>query len=43
MREMVEIAALMASKALGRQVTLENQRELLDESIAELKVGANKA
>jgi F-type H+-transporting ATPase subunit b len=43
MREMVELAALMASKALGRQVTLENQRELLDESIAELKVSANKA
>jgi F0F1-type ATP synthase membrane subunit b/b' len=43
MREMVELAALMATKALGRQVTLENQRELLDESIAELKVSANKA
>jgi F-type H+-transporting ATPase subunit b len=42
-QQMVELAALMASKALRRQVTLENQRELLDESMAELKVNANKA
>jgi F-type H+-transporting ATPase subunit b len=41
MREMVELAALMASKALRRQVTVDNQRELLDESIAELKVSGN--
>jgi F-type H+-transporting ATPase subunit b len=41
--EMIQVAALMATKALRRQVTLENQRELLDESIAELKVNANKA
>jgi F-type H+-transporting ATPase subunit b len=42
-QQMIEVAALMASKALRKQVTLENQRELLDESIAELKVNANKA
>jgi F-type H+-transporting ATPase subunit b len=42
-QEVIQLAALMATKALGRQVTLENQRELLDESIAELKANANKA
>ena len=40
-QEVTELAALMASKALRRQVTVENQRELLDESIAELKANAN--
>jgi F-type H+-transporting ATPase subunit b len=43
MQEVAGLAALMASKALRKQVTLENQRELLDESIAELKASANKA
>jgi F-type H+-transporting ATPase subunit b len=43
MQEVAQLAALMASKALGRQVTLETQRELIDESIAELKANANKA
>ena len=43
MQEVAALAALMASKALRKQVTLENQRELLDESIAELKASANKA
>ena len=43
MQQVAELAALMASKALRRQVSLEHQRELLDESIAELKVNANKA
>ena len=41
LQEVAELAALMASKALRRQVTVENQRELLDESIAELKASAN--
>lgn len=43
LQEVAELATLMASKALRRQVTLENQRELLDESIAELKANANRA
>jgi F-type H+-transporting ATPase subunit b len=42
-QQVVELAALIASKALRKEVTLENQRELLDESIAELKASANKA
>jgi F-type H+-transporting ATPase subunit b len=42
-QELVQLATLMASKALRRQVTIQNQQELLDESIAELKTGANKA
>lgn len=41
LQEVAELAALMASKALRRQITVENQRELLDESIAELKASAN--
>lgn len=41
--EVTELAALMATKALRRQVTVENQRELLDESIAELKANVNRA
>lgn len=40
-QEVTELAALMATKALRRQVTVENQRELLDESIAELKAITN--
>ena len=40
MQQVVELAALMASKALRRQVTVQNQKELLDESIAELKASA---
>jgi F-type H+-transporting ATPase subunit b len=40
-QEVAELAALMATKALRRQVTLENQRELLDESLAELKATVN--
>ena len=40
-QEVTELAALMATKALRRQITVENQRELLDESIAELKANAN--
>ena len=43
LQEVTELAALMASKALRKQVTLDNQRELLDESIAELNTTANKA
>jgi F-type H+-transporting ATPase subunit b len=42
-QEVTELAALMASKALRRQITVENQRQLLDESIAELKANANRA
>ena len=42
-QEVTELAALMASKALRRQITLEDQRQLLDESIAELKANANRA
>jgi F-type H+-transporting ATPase subunit b len=41
-QEVVELAALIAAKAIGQQVTLANQQALLDESIAELKT-ANKA
>ena len=40
-QEVTELASLMASKALRRQITVENQRELLDESIAELKANVN--
>lgn len=43
MQEVAQLAALMASKALGKQVTLEDQRQLIDDSIAELKASANKA
>ncbi len=43
MQEVAQLAAVMATKALRRQVTLDNQRQLLDESIAELKANANKA
>lgn len=43
MQQVAELAALMASKALRQQVTLEDQKRLLDESIAELSANANKA
>jgi F-type H+-transporting ATPase subunit b len=43
LQEVAQIAALMATKALGKQVTLEDQRQLIDDSIAELKANANKA
>src|SRR3989442_1713373 len=38
----VQLAALMAEKALRREVKVEDHRRLLDESLAELK-GASKA
>jgi F-type H+-transporting ATPase subunit b len=43
LQEVAQLAALMASKALGKQVTLQDQRQLIDDSIAELKANANKA
>ena len=43
MQEVTELATLIATKALRKQVTLENQRQLLDESIAELNTTAHKA
>ncbi|MBN9121646.1 MAG: F0F1 ATP synthase subunit B [Planctomycetes bacterium] len=39
----VELAVLIATKALRQQVSVENQSRLLDESIAELKANANRA
>jgi F-type H+-transporting ATPase subunit b len=39
----VKLAALMAEKALRRQVSIEDHRRLLDEALAELKDGASKA
>jgi F-type H+-transporting ATPase subunit b len=42
-QEVTELAALMDSKALRRQITLETQHQLLDESIAELRAKANRA
>ena len=43
LQEVAQLAALMASKALGKQITLQDQRELIDDSIVELKANANKA
>lgn len=43
MQEVAQLAALMASKALGKQVTLQDQRQLIDDSITELQANANKA
>src|SRR5262249_8352277 len=40
--EVAKLAALMAQKALGRAVTIEDHRRLLDESLAELKSEASK-
>lgn len=44
-QQAVELAVLIATKALRQQVTIENQHRLLDESIAELdaNAGASKA
>jgi F-type H+-transporting ATPase subunit b len=42
-QEVVELALLIASKALRQQVSLDNQHKLLDESIAELKANATQA
>lgn len=42
-QEVVELAMLIASKALRRDVSIDNQKQLLDESIAELKTNANRA
>jgi F-type H+-transporting ATPase subunit b len=39
----VKLASLMSEKALRRNVSAEDHRRLLDESIAELKSGASKA
>jgi F-type H+-transporting ATPase subunit b len=39
-QQAVELAVLIATKALRQQVSIENQRKLLDESIAELNAGA---
>lgn len=42
-QQAVELAVLIATKALRQQVSVENQTRLLDESIAELKANANRA
>ena len=42
-KQAVELAMLIASKALRQQVSIENQHKLLDESIAELSSNASKA
>jgi F-type H+-transporting ATPase subunit b len=44
-QQAVELAVLIATKALRQQVSIDNQRKLLDESIAELNAnaGASKA
>jgi F-type H+-transporting ATPase subunit b len=42
-QQAVELAVLIASKALRQQVSIDGQRKLLDESIAELKANANLA
>ncbi len=42
-QEVVDLAMLIASKALRQNVSTENQKQLLDESIAELKSNANRA
>lgn len=39
----VKLASMMAEKAIRRQVSIEDHRRLLDESLAELKSAANKA
>lgn len=41
--QVVQLATLIATKALRRQVTIENQNELLAESIAELKSNGSQA
>jgi F-type H+-transporting ATPase subunit b len=42
-RRAVELAILIATKALRQEVSIENQSKLLDESIAELSTNASKA
>ena len=42
-QQAVELAVLIASKALRQQVSIQNQNELLDASIAELKTNASRA
>ena len=42
-QQAVELAVLIASKALRQQVTIQNQNDLLDQSIAELKSNASRA
>ncbi len=42
-QQAVELAVLIATKALRQQVSIENQGRLLDESIAELASNANRA
>ena len=39
--QLVELATLIASKALRQPVTIPNPGALIDESIAELKTNAN--
>jgi F-type H+-transporting ATPase subunit b len=39
----VKLAALMSEKALARNISVEDHRRLLDESLAELKSAASKA
>jgi F-type H+-transporting ATPase subunit b len=42
-QQAVELAVLIAAKAIGQQLTIDHQGRLLDESIAELKQNANRA
>jgi F-type H+-transporting ATPase subunit b len=42
-QQAVELAVLIATKAIRQQVTVHNQSALLDESIAELKSNASRA
>ena len=42
-QQAVELAVLIASKAIRQQVSIQNQNDLLDESIAELKTNASRA
>jgi F-type H+-transporting ATPase subunit b len=42
-RRAVELAILIATKALRQEVSIQNQNKLLDESIAELSANASKA
>ncbi len=42
-KQAVDLAALMSSKTLGRSITADDHRQLLDASLAELKQAASKA
>src|SRR5262249_12493765 len=42
-KQAVDLAALMSAKTLSRQITSEDHKKLLDESLAELKQSASKA